>query len=158
MADGRLDFGIVRENAVAAEITRWRLGAVGYALFAANPLWKRGLGVKEMMQTSPMVELLTGGQFSQHWQAWLSEQKHKPRILARLASFTDLARVVHAGCAAAVLPVMAAVDFNPKKFRHQAIPGLKSRNLVLIANPRSLDRSGIRAGVGDLLAEVLKIP
>ncbi|MEI7929598.1 MAG: LysR family transcriptional regulator, partial [Verrucomicrobiales bacterium] len=31
VSDGRLDFGIVREDAIAPETKRWRLGSVGYA-------------------------------------------------------------------------------------------------------------------------------
>jgi hypothetical protein len=38
-------------------------------------------------------------------------------VLARVCSFTDRARVVQAGQAAAVLPVRIAVDFDPKKFK-----------------------------------------
>jgi len=70
---------------------------------------------------------------------------------------TDVARAVLAGHAAAVLPDLAAVDFDPKKFEHRPIPALKNRVLVLIANARCLDRSGIAPGVANKLAEVLKL-
>jgi hypothetical protein len=74
-----------------------------------------------------------------------------------ISSFTDLARAVQAGHAAAVLPEMAAVDFDPKKFKHEKIDALKPRMLVLIANARSLDRSGIGSGVEARLSEVLTV-
>lgn len=40
VADGRIDFGIVREDALPPEMKRQRIGSVGYAVFAANALWK----------------------------------------------------------------------------------------------------------------------
>jgi DNA-binding transcriptional LysR family regulator len=157
VADGRIDIGIVREDAVPKETKRWRLGPVGYSLFAANALWKGRTSVEDVIQKVPVAELQTGGQFTERWQQWLSSQSLTPQVFARISSFTDLARVVQTGHAAAVLPVIAAVDFDPKKFEHQPIPALKNRMLVLIANARSLDRSGIALGVTEKLAELLKM-
>jgi DNA-binding transcriptional LysR family regulator len=157
VADGRLDFGIVREDALPAETKRWRLGSVGYALFAANALWKGSATVQDVIGKAPVADLLPGGQFTTRWQEWLTKEKLRPRALARVSSFTDLARVVQAGHAAAVLPEMAAVDLVPKKFKHEKIDDLKPRMLVLIANARSLDRSGIAKGVEARLSEVLRM-
>ena len=56
-----------------------------------------------------------------------------------------------------MLPDLAAVDFDPKRFTHEAIAALKPRMLALIANLRSLDRSGIAAGVETKLAELLRL-
>jgi DNA-binding transcriptional LysR family regulator len=157
VADGRLDFGIVREDALPKETKRWRLGAVGYALFAANALWKGRATAMEVLQKAPVAELLPGGQFPTRWQEWLANEKLVPRVLARVSSFTDVARAVQAGHAAAVLPEMAAVDFDPKKFKWAKIENLKPRMLVLIANARSLDRSGLASGVAESLAEVCRV-
>ena len=157
VADGRLDFGIVREDAVTTEIKRWRLGSVGYALFATNALWKGCTTVQEIVCKAPIADLLTGGQFPTRWEEWLNKEKIAPRVLARVSSFTDLARAVQAGHAAAVLPELAAVDFDAKKFHYLPITALKPRSLVLIANTRSLDRSGIAEGVAEKLADLLKL-
>lgn len=40
VSDGRLDFGIAREDSLAPETMRWRLGSVGYAVFAAKAHWR----------------------------------------------------------------------------------------------------------------------
>jgi DNA-binding transcriptional LysR family regulator len=101
--------------------------------------------------------LLPGGQFPTRWQEWLTKEKLAPRVFARVSSFTDVARAVQAGHAAAVLPDMAAVDFDPKRFKHEKIDALKSRTLVLIANGRSLERSGIARGVAERLAELIRV-
>lgn len=65
--------------------------------------------------------------------------------------------MVRAGHASAVLPELAAVDFDPGKFKSEKIAGLKPRPLVLIANARSLDRSGIARGVEVRLCELFKV-
>jgi len=157
VADGRLDFGIVREDALPAETKRWRLGSVGYAMFAANALWKGCATVQDLIRKAPLADLLPGGQFSTRWQECLTKEKIHPQVLARVSSFTDLARVVQAGHAAAVLPDIAAVDFDPKRFKYEKISAMKPRMLVLIANARSLDRSGIAHGVEARLSEVLRM-
>ncbi len=151
VADGRLDFGIVREDAVTAETKRWPLGKVGYALFAANALCKGRDSVAELLRKSPVAELLPGGQFRTSWRAWLGKEGLHPRVVARVSSFTDLVRAVQAGHAVAVLPEVAAVDFDPKKFKQLPITELKPRKLVLIANARSLDRSGFAPGIAETL-------
>jgi DNA-binding transcriptional LysR family regulator len=156
VADGRLDFGIVREDALPPETKRERIGPIGYAVFAAAALWKGSGSATELLGKVPVAELLPGGQFVQRWQQWLSEAKLRPQVVARVSSFTDLARVVQHGHVAAVLPDMAAVDFDPKKFRHDRIAALKPRTLALISNSRSLDRVGIRAGAVADLVEILQ--
>lgn len=161
VADGRLDFGIVRENAVQKESKRWRLGSVGYALFAANALWNSRAEASDVLRTQPVAELLPGGQFPTRWREWLAKEEVRPRVLTRVltrvSSFTDVARAGQAGHAAAVLPEIAAVDIGPKKFKHERIDGLKPRTLALSANSRSLDRSGIARGVEARLGEALKV-
>lgn len=157
VADGRLDFGIVREDALPKDLKRWKLGEVGYALFAVNALWKGRDSLEEVIRKAPMIDLLPGGQFSTRWQTWLEKEKIHPKIIARVSSFTDAAKPVQAGHAAAVLPKLAAVDFDPKKYQSQAIPALKRRTLVLIANARSLDRAGLSASAAGKLASLLSI-
>lgn len=156
VADGRLDFGIVREDALPPETKRQRIGSIGYAAFAANAFWKGRSSAKELLGNAPVADLLPGGQFVQRWQQWLSEAKLRPQVVAKVSSFTDLARVVQHGHAAAVLPDMAVVDFDPKKFKHEKIAALKPRTLVLISNARSLERVGIRAGAVEDLIQILQ--
>jgi len=155
--DGRLDFGIVRDDAVPAEMKRWRLGVVGYSLFATKAHWKGQTSVEKIIDRVPFAELLSGGQFTDRWHQWLASQRLVPQVFARVSSFTDLAMVVKAGHAAAVLPDLAAIDFDPKHFNQHSIPALRQRTLVLIANARSLERSGIAANVAVKLTALLKL-
>jgi DNA-binding transcriptional LysR family regulator len=156
VADGRLDFGIVREDALPPETKRQRIGSVGYTVFAANALWKGCASAVDLLAKAPVAELLPGGQFTRLCQQWLTQSKLRPQVVARVSSFTDLARLVLQGHAAAVLPEMSAVDFDPKKFKHQRITALKPRTLALIWNARSLDRLGIRDEAVEELAQILQ--
>jgi hypothetical protein len=55
------------------------------------------------------------------------------------------------------LPEVAAVDFDPKKFKHLPVEALKARKLVLIANARNLERIGGGREVESRLSGVLSI-
>lgn len=156
VADGRLDFGIVREDALPPETKRHRLGSVGYGVYGANALWKGHSSANDLIGNSPVADLLPGGQFAQRCQQWLDQSKLRPQLVARVSSFTDLAGVVKRGHAAAVLPDIASVDFDPKNFKHERINALKPRTLALIWNARSLDRVGIDSGVVECLSQILQ--
>jgi hypothetical protein len=58
---------------------------------------------------------------------------------------------------AAVLPEIASVDFDAKKIGGKPMPWQHDRQIVLIANPRSLDRYGIRPGAVEKLAGALRL-
>jgi hypothetical protein len=58
---------------------------------------------------------------------------------------------------AAVLPEIARVDFDAKKVVGEPMPWKNHRQIALIANTRSLDRSGIRPGAAEELAAALRL-
>lgn len=155
VADGRLDFGIVRQDAVPAKIKRWKLGAVGYALFGAKTLLRGCKSVEQAFQKCPVAELLPSGQFTERFHQWLESKQLTPQIFARVSSFTNLSRIVQTGEAAAVLPDLAAIDLVPKQFIRWPVAAIPPRKMVLIANSRSLDRSGIASGIAPTLAAIL---
>lgn len=157
VTDGRLDFGIVRNDAVTAGMKRWKLGKIGYALFAPKSVWKAGVTVEDVLRSVAVGELLAGGQYSNRWREWLEEEKIKPRVAVRMPSFVHLARMTRETGLAAVLPEIAAVDFDPKKIVGKPMLWKHDRQIVLIANPRSLDRSGIRPGAVERLADAVRL-
>jgi DNA-binding transcriptional LysR family regulator len=157
VADGRLDFGIVRDDAVPPEVKRWKLGKIGYALFAPKSVWKAGVTVEDVLRTVAVGELLPGGQYSTRWREWLATRDIEPRVAARMPSFVHLARMTREAGVAAVLPEIAGVDFDAKKIIGKPMPWKHDRQIVLIANPRSLDRSGIRPGAVEKLAGALRL-
>jgi DNA-binding transcriptional LysR family regulator len=155
VADGRLDFGIVRDDAAPAGMKRWKLGWIGYSLFAPKAAWKGGVGIEGVFARHPFGELLPGGQFHDRYRELLAARKWSPRVIARVGSFIQLARLVRADGVAAVLPGTAAGEFDPAKVQAMPLPWNHERPMVLLANPRSLDRAGLRPGVAAALAKVL---
>ena len=157
VADGRLDFGIVREDAITTDMKRWKLGRIGYALFAPKTVWKAGVTVEDVLRTVAVGELLPGGQYSDRWREWLAEKQITPQVAVRMPSFVHLARMTRETGVAAVLPEIARVDFDEKKIVGKPVPWKNERRIVLIANARSLDRTGIRPGAVAKLEEVLEL-
>ncbi len=144
-------------DAILEGVGRDRLFQGPYALFATNALWKGRSSIGELVQNAPIAELLPGGQFTERWHAWLAKERLATKVFARVSSFTELTKIVQSGQAAAVLPDLARVDFDPKRYAELPIPALRKRTLVLIANARSLERSGIASGAAEKLAEILML-
>lgn len=154
-SDGRLDFGLVRRDAVAGGVREWKLGKLRYAFFAPPALWRSGATVESILRTEEMAGLFLGRQFHTKLEGWLAEKNITPNIVARMGSFVQLARLAKLSGLPCVLPVIAAVDFDARRMLGRALPWQYERDLVLIANQRSLDRSGIRPSASDGLREVL---
>jgi len=155
VADGRLNFGIVREDAVPAEMKRWKLGRIGYALFAPKAAWRKDAGVADVITRHPMGCLLPGGQFNERYSAWLDAKGWHPKVVARAGSFLQLARLVRVEGLAAVLPESAKVEFDPAKVQGTPLPWTHERPMVLLANARSLERAGMRHGAAAALAKTV---
>ena len=155
VADGRLDFGILREDAAPEGMKRWKLGRIGYSLFAPKAAWKDDGGIDGVFARHPFGELLPGGQFHDRYRELLKARKWSPQVMARVGSFLQLARLVRVEGVAAVLPGTATVEFDPGKVQSMALPWNHERPMVLLANPRSLDRAGMRPGVAVALAKGL---
>lgn len=144
IVDGRLDFGIVRDDAVPDGVKRWKLGRIGYALFAPKDAWKKGADAARIIASHPMGGLIPGGQFHRRMEEWMSRMEWEPGIVARAGSFLLLARLVRDAGLAAILPRTAAAEFNAVEFPHEPLPWAAERPMVLIANARSTERLGIR--------------
>jgi hypothetical protein len=101
--------------------------------------------MQEIVQSVPIAELLPGGQFTERWHSWLAKERIVPKVFTRVTSFIELAKIVQTGHAAAVLPDMAEVDFDPKRYAHRSIPALRKRTLVLFANALRICSNSTRA-------------
>lgn len=145
VADGRLDFGVVRADAVHSGMRKWRVGVLRYAVFAPAAMWRPGVSPERLLETAEMGGLLPGGEFQERLLEWFALQGTTPRIIARMPSFLQLASLMRVSGLPGVLPEIAAVEFNPRKFEARRPRWNLSRELVLVANRRSLDRSGIPA-------------
>lgn len=153
VSDGRLDFGIVREDAAPVGLKRHRLGRIGYSLFGPKSAWKAGKGIDEVFLRHPFGELMGGGQFHRGYQDFLQSKKWAPKVVTRVGSFLQLARLVRSQGIAAVLPDIAAGEFEASRFAWEPLPWNHSRPMVLVANSRSLDRIGMKSGAAAALAK-----
>ena len=95
-------------------------------MFATKALWKGRASIGELVQNVTVAELLPGGQFTERWHAWLAKERLVTQVFARVSSFTELTKIVQTGHAAAVLPDLATVDFDPKRYVHHSIPALRN--------------------------------
>jgi DNA-binding transcriptional LysR family regulator len=155
IGDGRLDLGIVRDDAVPKGTRRWNLGRIGYALFAPKTAWKKGKDLGGVITSHPMGGLIPGGQFHQRTVEWMSQMGWQPEVVARVGSFLQLARLVRDGGLAAILPQTAAVDFNESLFPCKPLPWVAERPMVLLANVRATERMGLSSKDLSALAKVL---
>lgn len=110
VADGRLDFAIIREDAAPAGMKCWSLGSIGYAIFAPKAAWKGGSGIESVFSKCAFGELLPGGQFSQSYSELRAAKVWTPRVVARVGSFQQLARLVH-GVTRAEVTMVVLVRF-----------------------------------------------
>ncbi len=154
--DGRLDFGIVRENAAPKGVKSWEVGKIGYALFVPKSLRSQGEDPAKIVSSVPIAELLPSGQFHERYANWVSSLKSRPKVLARVGSFLQLAQLVRSSAVAAVLPESAIAGFNPASVKVIPIDQLAERPMALLANSRGLDRAGIPLRAAGSLAKVIE--
>ncbi len=150
VSDGRLDFGVVRADAVHAGMKKWRLGELRYSVFAPAAVWRINDSPEKVLRTLEMGGLLPGGEFQEKLEEWYSEQGIIPRIVARMPSFLQVARLTRISGLPAILPDIASVEFDPRRIIGRRPRWKLGRELVLIANRRAIERSGLpdRAVIG----------
>ncbi len=140
LADGRVDFGIIRRDALVAGLKSASLGTWHYTLLVpAALIGKRTKPTPaEVLATLPVAAQTTDGQFAKR----LRELTHALGVEFRPAlacqSFPQTLAAVRSGRFAAILPVLATADLPAKSVVE--IGGAKlrglSRELVLAWNPR----------------------
>jgi DNA-binding transcriptional LysR family regulator len=139
LADGVIDFGVVRKDAVARPLQGASLGVMGYSLFVPEGLRGTGTAAKEL-EALPLATLEGEGSFRKELAAIAGKQKLRLNIEIECASFPLVARAVATGSVAGILPSVAAVDLEragAQELRIGMLDGLK-REIWLAWNPRVL--------------------
>ena len=139
LTDMSVDLALIREDAVIRPLKSKRLRQLAYSLFIPEPMaaavWKGKLN-----QTLGVLPLATsaGGQFREYLEAAAGKARCPIRIELSCSSFTQAARAVKGGGFGAVLPSLAASEFEPGSVVQVALPFLKSyaRPISLAWNPR----------------------
>lgn len=107
LMDHRYDFGILRKSAVKRPLRFRPLRKIGYALYVP-----RDWAVKSEADVFGKLPLAAtfGGEFLDELENAASARKKDLRVTHYCASFTQAARLVRSGAAAAVLPELAESD------------------------------------------------
>jgi DNA-binding transcriptional LysR family regulator len=141
-----IDLGLVRENAVVPPLKAKRLFLADYSLFIPRKL-ARGVTAANLKTRIADIPIATslGGQFRQALDASVAKAKWPLTISVSCSSFTQAARTVQAGACAAVLPQIAARDFNPAKVVQLPLPFMREKfhHICLAWNPRLVEVRGI---------------
>ena len=161
LADGAVDFGIVREDAVGKPLKAVSLGTIGYSLFIPEGFEPAAAGNDagaKLLQSVPLATLEGEGSFRRELGAISKKNKLKLKIEVECASFPLVARAVRAGGLAAILPNVAAADIGSGVRRVDLkVLGSLERSVCLAWNPRVLKIRTILERASKVFAQVFKV-
>lgn len=140
ITDCRVDFGIIRKNAVAPGLKSVSLGLVKYVALVPTPLWgrRKKLSLREFFTELPIATQTTDGQFTAQLREIVKSVDATLAPALACQSFPQTMAAIRSGRYAAIVPELALRDF-PSGSVHQLeaeeIQTL-SREAMLTWNPR----------------------
>lgn len=140
LADGRVDFGIIRRDALADGLKSASLGQWHYKLVTPTAL----LGTKakatagDILGRIPQAAQTTDGQFSRRVQTMMEKLGLDTRPVLSCQSFPQTLAAVRSERFGAILPELAVADLPKSRFAQTGGAPLRelSRELLLAWNPR----------------------
>lgn len=150
LADGRLDFGLVRADAVSAELDRAPLGTLTYRLVVPQALVPAGrTSLRQALTEIPLVAQTGDGQFSQRLREIASEAGVQLRPRLTCQSFPQSLAAVRGKGHGAVLPTIALDELPTAEVRVIDAAALRrlDRAVALAWHPRVLR---VRAQAGEV--------
>jgi DNA-binding transcriptional LysR family regulator len=161
LTDGRVDFGVIRKDALVPSLKSADLGSLTYCVVVPKHLAGRGkkLTLRDVFEKMPLAAQKADGQFTQR----LREIAHSldAELAPALAceSFPQTLAAVRSGRFAAIIPVIATADLPAGSFVELAADQLQKlqRDLVLAWNPRSISVRPAAAKLAEWLAKALKV-
>jgi len=159
LADGAIDFAVVRKDAIASPLQSQSLGTMGYSLFIPAGLQSSGRkdGLK-LLDGLPLATLEGEGTFrSALFQAG-KKAGVKLNIQVECSSFPLAARAVAKGNVAAILPAIASADLPATTAVQVPVTFLKSfdREMALATNARLLRIRPSLQKATEVLAQVCR--
>jgi DNA-binding transcriptional LysR family regulator len=140
MFDARVDFGLIRKNAVAPGLKCLTLGNLAYVAVipAMMVSGKSAPTFSQVFKTLPHAMQTTEGQFTRQLLEIAISQNHAFRPALSCESFPQTVAAVKSGLFAAIIPELAIRDLPTGSFHKVSDASLKSlrRELVLAWNPR----------------------
>lgn len=138
---GRIDLGLVRKSAVGRSLKSASLGTLDYSLFIPEKLSRAktaGCDQTRVLDGLPLATLEGEGSFRQELTSAARKLKIRLNIQLECSSFPLVARVLHTGKAAAILPGIAEVEFGNATVKAISLDFLScfDREICLAWNPR----------------------
>lgn len=160
LADGLLDFVLVRRDAISRPLCPVSLGSMGYSLFLpaglASPATSKG-GLR-VLDGLPLATLEGEGNFRSELTRIAKQQRLKISIHVECSSFPLAARAVTKGNVAAILPSIAAADLVEAGAAEVKLPFLRAfdREMCLASNARLVRIRPALQQVGAVLAQICR--
>jgi DNA-binding transcriptional LysR family regulator len=140
LADGRADFGVIRQDAVSAALASAPLGVLDYVALVPKALIRRGKAptLKEVIGQLPLALQTADGQFTQRVRQIADALKVEFRPALACQSFPQTVSAVRSGGFATILPSLALTELPAGACASVTDPVLKrlKRKLALVWNPR----------------------
>ena len=158
LADGAIDFAVVRRDAVARPLQAKSLGIMSYSLFVPEGLQSPN-GCKDrlkMLAGLPLATLEGEGNFRNALSSVARKTGFKLNIQIECSSFPLASRAVATGKVAAILPTVAVGDLEGMGVTRVAAPFLKTfdREMCLASNARLLRIRPMLLNVAEALGRV----
>jgi DNA-binding transcriptional LysR family regulator len=140
VTDGRVDFGIVRKNAVLTGLKSAALGTMEYKAIVPHQLESSNTSptFKDVFCRLPHAMQTTDGQFTQQLLEIAGSLNSAFSPTLGCESFPQIMAAVKSGCFCAILPELAVEDLKAGpvyRIAHPMLSKLK-REIVLVWNPR----------------------
>ncbi|MDB6059495.1 MAG: transcriptional regulator, LysR family [Verrucomicrobiales bacterium] len=157
LADGRIDFGVIRRNALPSTLKASNVGTISYTAIVPDRLRPKKIAtLAELFTSCPVAMQITDGEFTK--QLEIIAYEHNPRFRPALAcqSFPQTLAAVATGSFAAVLPEIAIKDIPAASYYKIWEPTLKTlqRDIVFAWNPRVVK---VRPHAAQIVANAQKI-
>jgi DNA-binding transcriptional LysR family regulator len=162
VTDQRLDFGLIRKDAVSPLHVCEPLGTQTYSLFVPIEHLdrKRRNDWQSVVANVPLATISGEGRFRASLEEAAAKVKLRLNFSISCSSFPQAAKALQSGGYAAILPTIAGTELDKSKFATIAPPFLKSqaREICLIWNPRTMNLRPGTEVVKNHLAKLLRLP
>lgn len=159
--EGRIDFGVMRRDALPAGLKSAALGTLTYSVIVPRPLapGKSAPALREVFAALPLAAQKADGQFTQRLREIARDLGSEFRPALACESFPQALAAVRAGQFAAIVPTLAVAELPAAGFHRLEAPELTKlqRELVLAWNPRAARVRPAAAKLAEKLASALRI-
>lgn len=140
LKDGRVDFGVIRKDAVEAPLKSAALGTLRFVAVVPKALVpaRGSLSLREVLGELPFAAHTSDGQFTQKLRDVAKELKTELRPALICQSFPQAMAAVRSGGFGSVLPALALKELEPESYQAVPAPSLGNldRGIVLAWNSR----------------------